>query len=216
MHRRWNDSQQNSLTLIKPAEALEVLRDLGQQRRIERGTTLAMEGEDADGFWWVIHGLVRIHQISSEGRLLELGRFGDGEIVAAALAFAEAPFPHHIEALQSSELLWFSHRTAWERITGTPKLASFFLQMLAGKCRLLQHRLRSHGMKTLRQRLLEYLQAQARPDGANHGVLQQSRKDLAYELGTTPETLSRALRKLCEDGFLEIGKRNFRLLHPDP
>jgi len=197
---------------IKTAEALDLLRDLGQPMRIEKGTTMAMEGENAEGFWWVLSGMVGIHQINSEGRLRELGRFRDSEIVAAALAFSGVPFPHHIEALRNSEMLWFPHRPAWQRITETPKLSGFFLQMLAGKCRMLQERMRSQGMKTLRVRLFEYLQAQASLKGSNRFVLERSKKDLADELSTTPETLSRALRSLCEEGHLEMMQRSIYLL----
>ena len=194
---------------IKTAEALDLLRDLGQPMRIEKGTTMAMEGENAEGFWWVLSGMVGIHQISSEGRLRELGRFRDSEIVAAALAFSGVPFPHHIEALRNSEMLWFPHRPAWQRITETPKLSGFFLQMLAGKCRMLQQRLRSQGVKTLRVRLFEYLQAQASLHKNCCFVLDQSKKDLANELSTTPETLSRALRSLCDEGHLEMERGRF-------
>ncbi len=196
------------MTEIKPAEVLERLRDLGQPRIIPRGTTLAMEGEAALGFWWVLNGQVSIHQISAEGRQIELGRFRCGEIVAAALAFADAPFPHHIEALSDSELLWFPRQKAWQRITGSPELASYFLLLLAGKCRLLQQRLRSQQSQTLRERLLEHVRGQAR----GQSVSITSKKDLAAQLGASPETLSRALRQLQDEGVLAVQGRRITLL----
>jgi|OM-RGC.v1.015170437 CRP/FNR family transcriptional regulator len=203
------------LTSIKNEEALSLLIDLGQPKSIKKGTIIAMEGESSEGFWWVLAGSVRIHLITPEGRSLELGRFNNGEVVAAALAFAEAPFPHHIEAQADSELLWFSRKPAWERITNTPELASFFLQILAAKCRLLLHRLNSQSTTTLKERLLKYLQNDAKYQRGYYGKLNQSKKDLANELGTTPETLSRALRTLCEEGIIEINNRSFRLLNDD-
>ena len=204
---------------IQPAEVLERLRDLGQPRAIARGTSLAMEGEAALGFWWVLTGQVSIHQISMEGRQIELGRFRAGEIVAAALAFADAPFPHHIEALSDSDLLWFPRQPAWQRITGSPELASYFLRLLAGKCRLLQQRLRSQQGQTLRQRLLEHLRAQALVQGRGDAGSEApvtlsipSKKDLASQLGATPETLSRALRQLQDGGVLQVEGRRITLL----
>lgn len=200
---------------IQPAEVLERLRDLGQPRAIARGTSLAMEGEMALGFWWVLSGLVSIHQISAEGRQIELGRFRGGEIVAAALAFADAPFPHHIEALSDSQLLWFPRQAAWQRITGKPELASYFLRMLAGKCRLLQQRLRSQQSQTLRERLLEHLRGQVRGPGGEPGDLTvtiPSKKDLAAQLGASPESLSRALRQLQDEGVLAVQGRRITLI----
>ena len=172
-----------------------------------------MEGENSEGFWWVVAGSVRIYLITLEGRSLELGRFRTGEVVAAALAFAETPFPHHIEAQADSDLLWFSRKSALKRIVNTPELSMFFLQMLAGKCRLLLNRLNLHNTMPLKSRLLGYLQNEARHQGGCHGELNQSKKDLANELGTTPETLSRALRNLSEEGIIEINNLNFRLLN---
>ena len=199
---------------IQPTEVLERLRDLGQPRAIARGTSLAMEGEAALGFWWVLSGQVSLHQISAEGRQIELGRFRGGEIVAAALAFADAPFPHHIEALSDSDLLWFPRQAAWQRIIGNPPLASYFLRMLAGKCRLLQQRLRSQQSQTLRDRLLEHLRSQARGPGGESGkatVTIPSKKDLAAQLGGSPETLSRALRQLQDEGVLVVQGRRITL-----
>ena len=214
------------MTLIKSGEVLERLRDLGQPRSIPRGSSLAMEGDPALGFWWVLIGQVTIHQISPEGRQIELGRFYGGEIVAAALAFADVPFPHHIEAVCDSELLWFPRQPAWQRITGNPELASYFLRMLAGKCRLLQQRLRSRQSQTLTQRLLEYLRSQTRAqvsktDGSNaqpasaSGTVTltiTSKKDLASQLGASPETLSRALRQLRDSGELLVDGRKITLI----
>ncbi len=201
------------MSTIDANEALAILRDLGHPRSIEQGQVLAMEGDDADGFWWLLSGIVRIHQISSDGRLVELGRFRDDSIVAAALAFAEAPFPHHIEALSNSDLLWFPHDSAWQRIISSPQLSCFFLRMLADKCRFLNQRLRSQGLKTLRERLLDCLILQSKSQIGSWIAMNQSKKDLALELGTTPETLSRALRSLCDDGYLEMRSRNFRLVN---
>ena len=200
------------MTSINNDEALSLLFDLGQPKAIKKGTVLAMEGENTEGFWWVLTGSVRIHLITPEGRFLELGRFHNGEVVAAALAFSEAPFPHHIEAQANSELLWFSRKPSWDRIINTPELATFFLQLLSGKCRLLLHRLNSQSTSSLKDRLLLYLKNEARRQGGVNARLNQSKKDLADELGTTPETLSRALRSLSEEGTISINKRSFCIL----
>ena len=197
---------------INSQQALALLRDLGQPRSIAKGGSLAMEGDGAEGFWWVEQGAVRIDQISLDGRQLELGRFSSGEIVAAALAFADAPFPHHLEAMVDSRLLWFPRRLAWQHITTTPELAAFFLLMLAGKCRLLQQRLHTQGLQTLRERLLIHLRGLAASTDAGSFQLSQTKKELAKELGATPETLSRTLRVLIDEGMLSMQGRRLCLL----
>lgn len=199
---------------IGPLQALELLRDLGRTREVSKGGSLAMEGDEANGFWWVERGAVRIHQISPQGRDLELGRFRSGEVVAAALAFADIPFPHFLEAVEDSLLVWFPRAAAFERITRVPELSAYFLRLLAGKCRALQGRLQSQGLRSLRERLIEHLSGKVCDAPEERFVLEGSKKELAKELGTTPESLSRALRALQEEGVLKVEGRTFRLRRP--
>lgn len=201
--------------MAAPANAsdnpLALLSDLAQVRMAKLGETLVVAGAEAQGFYRVVTGSVRIYQLSTEGREVEVGRFGPGDFVAAALAFSEEPFPHFLEAVEDSRLLFYPRAVAWQRIIATPPLASFFLRMISGKCRVLQQRIHALEFQTPRERLLAYLGQLCPRDGSCVVRLPRPKKDIARMLGTTPETLSRTLRALEQDGTIKMEARSIRL-----
>ncbi|WP_255409722.1 helix-turn-helix domain-containing protein [Aquimarina sp. Aq78] len=59
----------------------------------------------------------------------------------------------------------------------------------------------------LRERLLEYLMLES-----DNAVLQRSHQQLARELATTREVISRLLKKLETEGIVALGKQEIRIL----
>jgi CRP/FNR family transcriptional regulator len=56
-------------------------------------------------------------------------------------------------------------------------------------------------------------------DGSASGVIQRHRwttqAEMAARLGTVPDVVNRALRKLVEEGAIELDRHQIRLLDPD-
>ena len=83
-----------------------------------------------------------------------------------------------------------------------PDLAETLVTMLAAIIRTLEIRLELRDIRASHQRVLRYLRYQAR--GNDEGVITFDRplKDIATDLGFTPETLSRALARLEQEGLI--------------
>lgn len=193
-------------------EVIERIRDLGQTRTAAKGAALLSEGDPVEGFFWLIEGAVRVFQMNPEGREFEVARFGAGQWVAPALALSTDRFPHFIVALEDSRLLFFPREETIERITHDPLLAAHFLRLLATRCHALHERLNTLQFHTLRDRLEQYLAQECPRDGTCQIRLSMPKKDLAQVLATTPESLSRTLRQLEDEGRIAFKGRSIRLL----
>lgn len=197
---------------ISKFDVLARLQGLGLSKRVPKGRVLISEGDPVDGFYWVEEGLIRIFQMSLDGKEFEIARFGANQWVAPALALSTEKFPHFVMALESSKLLFFPRQSALERIAHDPVLSMHFLKLLAERCRSLHKRLHTLQLQTLRDRLEQYLVQECSHDGKCSMRLGIPKKELAQVLGTTPETLSRTLRQMEAEGRIAMKGRDIRVL----
>ena len=180
------------------------LRALGVLRRVGRDELLFAAGDPANGFYIIQSGQVRVFKMDDEGREVEVARLGPGETLAEAAAFAAKEFPLFAQAVRDSTVLFFDKDSVLRRIEADPGLAGLFINLLAKKCLTLNRRIESLGLLTVRQRLAQYLLSQCSGRGQCLVNLSMTKGDLARLLGTVNETLSRTLRQMREEGWIEV------------
>lgn len=192
--------------------SLSGLLELGTERRLESGSVLFRENDPIRGFYWVEEGAVRVFQLSFAGREVEVGRFGPGEMVATALCLARERFPLFAQAAPRARVVFLPKEPALRRIASDPVLARHFLGVLAERCQGLQEKVQLQAFHDVRERLLRYLVQECPHDGRCRFRLTRSKREIAQILWTTPETLSRTLRALSEEGLVEVAGREIRVV----
>lgn len=185
---------------------------LGVRRSYPKGAMVFFPGERAMGFYYLLRGEVRVYQMDDGGKEAEISRFGPGEFFGEAVALAEGVYPAFARATEVTDVLYFDSRKIWREIERDPAVARFFLRLLAGKCLLLSGRIEALGLRTVRQRLIQFLLAGCSGEGRYLIELKLRKADLARALGTIPETLSRTLKELKNEGLIEVTGRTIRIL----
>jgi CRP-like cAMP-binding protein len=190
---------------------LSPLQAVAQPVQFPANGHLFFEGDMAKGFWLVQSGLVKIYSLGENMRQVEIHRSEPGDIVGAALCFANTPFPHFGLALEPVQALYYPLQKARPIITQHPALADLFLKILSGKCNELISRITTLQMQSVRERLLHYLGEVCPKNSACSFTLPLSKKDLASQIGTGPETLSRCFQSLQDEGILTFKNRHITL-----
>jgi CRP-like cAMP-binding protein len=85
-----------------------------------------------------------------------------------------------------------------------PGIAEYFVALLARKCVVLSNKIESLGLRTVRQRLIQYILASCSGDKRCLVELKIKKGELAKILGTISETLSRNLKQMQEEGLIEV------------
>jgi CRP-like cAMP-binding protein len=184
----------------------------GTPRRFAKESVLFLQGDRARAFFRIDRGDVRIVKIDDQGRRLEVARLGPGEVLGEAVAFVGGRFPFLAEAATDADVTVFPAKAALEAIGRDPTAARFFVDLLARKCLSLSGRVESLGLETVRRRLVRYLLGRC---GGERGCLVRlpvSKGELAAQLGTIAETLSRNLKHLQADGLIEVRKAEIRII----
>jgi CRP/FNR family transcriptional regulator len=195
-----------------PADQLDKVTAIAQERSVGRGASIFFEGDPGDGFYMVAEGQVKIFKMSLDGKEQILHIFGPGEPFGEVPVFHGQPFPANAVSLAKTRLLFFPRRQFVELVTANPSLALNLLAMLSLRLRRFAAQIESLSLKEVPGRLAAYLVYLAEEQGSTKQVtLDIPKGQLASLLGTIPETLSRIFARMTEEGLIRVDGRTIYL-----
>jgi len=204
-----------------PDDDLRRVADLAVPRRFAKKEAVFREGDRADGFFLVASGKVKVFKLSGEGKEQVLHVLEPGQTFAEAVIFEGGVYPAHAEALADTELLFLPKRPFVDLLERNPKVAIRMLASLSRWLKRMTDLVESLSLRDVETRLVLYLseELQSRGIPARNGAefdLPVSKHVLASRLGTVPETFSRTLKKLQDDGLIAVRGRRIRILSAGP
>ena len=192
---------------------VQLLVAIVEKQKYQRGKVIFAEGEAANGLYVLYTGRVKIYKLSSEGKEQILHIFGPGEPFGEVAVFAGGQYPAYAEALESCETLFFPRKKFVELITKDPSMAMNMLAMLSKRLRYFTQLVENLSLKEVPQRLAAYLLVLDNTKNKRDTVeLDIAKGQLASLIGTIPETLSRILNKMSNQGYIEVVGRQIRLI----
>lgn len=199
-----------------PAEQIESLAMITAENIYKKGENIFSEDEQATGLYAVASGRVKIYKLSPEGREQILHIFGPGEVFGEVPVFAGKIFPANADAMEESRVLFFPRDALIALIQKNPSIALSMLAVLSMRLRRFASMIDDLSLKEVPGRLakhLLYLNNQGK--SSSDLDLNITKGQLASLLGTIPETLSRILAKMVDNGLIETDGRRIRLIDKD-
>ncbi len=180
------------------------LKQLGRAKTYQKDEMLFYVQDKAEGFYYVEAGEIRVFKMDEQGKEIEVTRLNPGDFLGEAIVFVSPAFPFYAQAVKQARVFFFEKEKILSAIDRDPKIAKFFLNLLAEKCLILNKRIESLGLKTVRQRLIQYLLSRCPGEQTCSVELKQRKGELAKILGTISETLSRNLKQLQDEDLIEV------------
>lgn len=206
----------STITLFKglPEPHLEKLSDILVDQTFNRSITIFSEGDEANGFYAVVSGRIKIFKISPDGKEQIIHIFGPGNIFGEVPMFAGGHFPAYAETIERSRVFFFPRNAFIELIKREPYLAMNMLAELSKKLRQLTRLVEELSLKEVPGRLAAYLLLlNEKMGGQNVIELDITKTQLAGLLGTIPETLSRILGRMVNQGIIEVSGKTIKILN---
>lgn len=197
------------LASLSPA-AFDRLLDRGRVTTCPRGQLILRAGTPAEFLHVVLSGVVKVYHLSPRGEEQTLHRFGPGESFAEAALWAGDDYPANAAAIKDVRLWILPRSMLLEAIAREPELAMGLLAGMSAKLREFASLIEQLSLRQVPARLARALLAEAGERSAFR--LAGSKRDLAARLGTTPESLSRALAKLKSAGLIDVAGSQITLL----
>jgi len=198
------------------------LNSLGARASLKQftaGDFLFSEGEPCAGLFIVISGSVRIFKSSTGGREHVLSIEGPGGSIAELPVFDGGRYPASAAAVQPSELLFLSRNDFRAICLEHPEVSLKVLEVVGGRLRRLVGIIEELSFTTVRDRLHTWLTRQARADGRTNErgmvlTLNESHQELASQIGTVRELVSRNMSGLQAQGVIEVNGKEVTILRP--
>jgi CRP-like cAMP-binding protein len=189
------------------------------RKTFPRQTTIFWEGKEAQGFYILLTGQVKMVKSSPDGKEYIIRLVGPKETFAEAAVFGEIPYPATAVTLEECQTLFFPKGPFLHLLAASPTLAR---NMLATLSRLMLHltkQLEDLSLKEVSARLARYILERCQ---ATHGEIAKglhcelptTKTQLAAYLGTISETLSRTLARFKSLGLIEVDKGKITIMDP--
>ena len=186
-------------------EQLAPIRAIANEKKYSKGESIFLEGDQGNGFYIILDGLVKVFKVSADGKEQILHIYGPGHPIGEVPVFAGQHFPANAQAVKKSRLLFFPRRAFIDLITAQPSLALNMLAVLSMRLRQFTVQIENLSLKEVPGRLASYLIYLSREQQNRTSVdLPISKGHLASLLGTIPETLSRIFNKMTAEGIISV------------
>lgn len=186
---------------------------------LRRGETVARQGEPADRFCLVESGLLKLLQLTPDGRELIVRFVGPAEPFGGVVALNRAAYPVTALAATPTRLRAWTRETLARLLDVFPQVRHNITREMAEHMTDALTRVRELATERVGQRLAHTLLRLMHQVGedAPGGLLipvPLTRQELADLTGTTLYTVSRTLSKWQADGVLETSGRRLLIRSP--
>jgi len=191
---------------------LRFLAERAVPRQFAPGEMVFGEGEPCVGLYIVERGNIRIFKSSSGGREQVLSIDGPGSSVAEVPVFDGGSYPASGAAVDNATLLFVGKQDFQALCLAHPEVALKVLRVVGARLRRLVGIIEELSFTTVRQRLASFLLSLAQRQGTASATgvefsLPGTNQELASQLGTVRELVSRNLSHLQAEGLLKLEGR---------
>jgi CRP/FNR family transcriptional regulator len=200
-----------------PEDDLEAIHGIAGVRSYPKGTTVFRELDEAEGFFLVLDGQVKLLKLNPAGKEQILHVHGAGGTFAEATLAAGSRYPATAVAMEDSRVLCFPRRDLTALVARRPAVAMNLIARLSGRLREMAALVEDLSLREVPSRLARYLLELTEVGPAAGCVLRLPVKkgELAAYLGTRGETLSRVFRRLSEAGTISVDGAHVTILDPE-
>ena len=201
----FSDFSDEELTFVLPRLVV---------RHFRAGEAIFHEGDACTGLYIVQAGQVRIFKSSAGGREQVLSIDGPGSSIAELPVFDGGSYPASAQALSDTTLLFFPQQEFQTLCLQHPPVALKVLRVMGGRLRRLVGIIEELSFTTVRQRLIALLVRLGRAGGNGDSVeltVPANNTELAAQIGTVRELVSRNLSRLQSERLLEMNDRTWKI-----
>jgi CRP-like cAMP-binding protein len=201
-----------------PEKDLDQIKKIAHCKEYLKSDNIFEEGGKARGFYIVISGKVKVYKLSADGREQILHFISEGDSFGDAVVFHGKTYPAYAQALSDTKLVFIEKKGFVNLIREHPDISLKIMASLSAMLRDFSRLVEDLSLKEVSSRLAGYLVEQAEKRGketleGKRLMLDLNKTQLAFRLGTIPETLSRSFGKFKEQGIIRMDRNHIVILN---
>ena len=188
-----------------PQKLQQEIAATAQSVTVPSGATIFDERQPCQGFPFILSGAIRVAKVSASGRELPLYRVTPGEtcIITSSCLLGNVPYNARGTAESETVLVVLPQGLFTELLAQAP-FRNFIFNLFAERMADLMRLVEEVAFRKLDQRLAALLLGKGRVVHATH-------QQLADELGSVREMISRLLKGFSEQGLVGLGREQIEI-----
>lgn len=198
---------------------LSTLESLAITRSYPKNSVLINEGDQANAMYFIDSGRVRVYVSDDQGKELILNTMGEGEYFGELSLLDDENRSASVITVEKSSFSIIYKDDFTDAILKNPSLALSLLKNLTGRVRQLTDNIKTLALEDVYGRIRKTLLslAEDEDDGETQRVTEKlTQQDIANRIGSSREMVARILKDLQIGGYIEIEKKQIRILKKLP
>ncbi|WP_342350442.1 Crp/Fnr family transcriptional regulator [Clostridium neonatale] len=148
--------------LFNNVDKTKMLKILGNLKysivSYKKGEVIFQEEEICSAIGLIIDGTINIERIYPNGKSIVMSKFKDGDVFGEALLFSKVnKYPATVIALSDCKVLYLTKNEIIKLFSVENKLMENFMMLLSEKIIILNNKIRSISLKSVRQKVVDYI-----------------------------------------------------------
>ena len=185
-------------------EQMEEIMKVTKSTSFKKGEVIYREGDISDLLYIVSKGKIRIYRLSESGKEQLVRILNPGDFTGELALFRESIQEAYAEAMSDTDVCMISRNDLQEFLLKYPTISLKILSEFSNRLETSEKQTTRFATEKVDTRLALFLaECMESGDVPMEIELPMSKKDLASYLGTTPETISRKLADLENEGYIK-------------
>jgi len=197
---------------LKDVEDKQLHAELAQQKvlHVPKGHQLFREGDVCKGYVLVISGSVRVYKIDEEGHEILLYRVGEGQscMLTTTCLLGLQDYPAEGVAESDTDLVVLSPKLFEQLLVSSNSFRRYAMAYIGERICDMMMLIEDVAFGRMDQRVARILLSRAEIEG---DMLICTHQELASELGTAREVVSRMLKSFERRGWIELNRGTIEL-----
>ena len=185
--------------------------EVAREREYPKNSVILFEDDPGDALYIVSTGQVKVVLIGEDGREVILSVLSDGDFFGEMALIDDEPRSAHVIAMQDSQLLVLRRDDFQAQLEAHPKIALKLLRVLVSRLRGADAKIGGLVLLDVNGRVAQLLLELANESGGPKITRRLTHHTIAQMIGSSRETVSRAMRELVDRGLIEVSRREITI-----
>ncbi len=189
---------------LEEEQMIEIMK-MARSTSYKKGEIIYYAGEESDSLYIVGRGKIRIYRLSESGKEQLVRILSPGDFTGELALFNQSIHDSYAEAMEKTNVCTIKGSDIQKILLKYPSIALKILGEFSRRLEKSEKQTTLFATEKVERRIAIFLSEYIdNNEGESMEVtLPMSKKDLASYLGTTPETISRKLRSLEDEGYIK-------------
>ena len=200
---------------LEEGEMNEIMKKV-RHLNYKKDEIVYMTGEESDTLYIVNRGRLKLYRLSESGKEQVISFLNPGEFTGELSLFRKGYYERFAQATMDTLLCALNRTDLEEFLLKYPSISLKLLSEFSNRIEESEKQRTRYATEKVETRIALFIAESLENKDSELVELPMSKKDLASYLGTTPETISRKLTELEEEGYIErLSNKKIRVLDLD-